>query len=319
MVGIVLLNYNTPEDVATCVDSIREKTEIEYKIYIVDNASKDSSYEIFTEKYANDDDIILMRSDVNGGFSAGNNIGIKRAIEDKCKYICLINADILLINDAIKVLCEKMDADETIGVSAPLIEVPNQDVEAQFARNKLTVGNYMAEKTFFGRFKRFARKHPRYQVENSDFTEDYKFFGMTYGCMYIARADFFEKTGMLDDSVFLFNEEDIVAYKLESENLYTLITPDAKVFHNHHSSISKTSVANRIYHLRISPLIVLRKYGRMNGFMLVSFAFVNSLSWMLKSVRHSDFRKLLFKFIRNSFGTLKIKKLKKPSKAKKGE
>lgn len=309
MLGVVILNFNTPNDVLTCVNSVQEKTSCDYKIYIVDNASTDDSREIFQKNFEFDAKITLLYSDKNGGFSAGNNIGIKRAIEDGCKYVCLINADILLVNDALGVLINKMEKDETIGVSAPIIEVPNQNVEAQFARNKLTVGNYFAEKSFLKKSKRFCKKHPRYLQENSDFRQDLKFFGMTYGCMYVARADFFDKTGMLDDVVFLFNEEDIVAYKLESCNLYTLITPEAKVFHNHHSSIAKTSIANRIFHLRISALIVLRKYAGMNLFLSFCLACLHSGIWFIKSIFNSDYRKFLGKFIKKAFGILKIKRL----------
>ena len=45
MVGIIILNYNTYKDVFCCVENIEKNTHIDYKIYIVDNNSKNDSVE----------------------------------------------------------------------------------------------------------------------------------------------------------------------------------------------------------------------------------------------------------------------------------
>lgn len=308
MVGIVILNFNTADDVISCVRSIKEKTATEYKIYIVDNGSTDGSYEKLFNIFSDDADIDLTRSDVNGGFSAGNNIGIKRAVKDGCEYICIINADILLINDAITVLENKLKENADLGVATPSIASPDSDEESQFARYKLTFENFLAEKTFLRNCKRFCKKYPRYAKSEEKFDEDYVFFGMTYGCMYIVRADFLVKADYLDEAVFLFNEEDILAYKLERYGLKTLISPDAKVLHNHHSSIKKTSFANRIYNFRVSELIVLRRYDGVSMIKLMPIIWVFKLSWALKSLKYDDYKRLKKKFFTAMNGIKKIKK-----------
>ena len=290
MVGVVLLNYNTPQDVLRCVEHIRKQTSCAYKIYLVDNASTDNSWEQFRKEFAGDAGVELFLSECNNGFSAGNNIGIRKAIEDGCEYICVINADVILLNDAITVLAEKMEADTTIGVAAPVIATPNVSGESQYARNKLTFGAYLSEKTPLGKIAAFRNKYPRYQILEQEFTKDYKFFGMTYGCMYVARSSYLSKTGLLDEDVFLFNEEDIMAYKLEELCLYTLISPEAKVLHNHHSSVSKTSVANRVYHLRISAMIVLRKYAAVPLVWLAPLIWLQNLMWWRNARKYNDFR-----------------------------
>lgn len=310
MVGIIVLNFNTPGDVLNCVESIKDKTKTEYKIYVVDNCSTDNSVEIFNGKFASDDSVTILTSDQNRGFSAGNNIGIKRAICDGCDILCVTNSDILLINDAISILEDKLKSDPTIGVAAPSIHSPNSDEECQFARNKLTYANFVSEKSFLKHSKSFCKKHPRYQKVDSEFESDYKFYGMTYGCFYVATAEYFIKSDYLDEDVFLFNEEDIMAYKLENLSLYTLISPDAVVLHNHHSSISKTSVANRVYHFRVSELIVLRKYAGVSLGKLRPIIFVFKLSWLLKSASSKQYRALkprFFKALNN------IKKIKRKS------
>ncbi len=310
MIGIVLLNYNTPDDVFTCVESIREKTSSEYKIYIVDNCSKDDSVERFQSEFNDDSDIVLLVSASNNGFSAGNNIGIRRAVEDGCKYICIINADIILENDAISILAEKLMKDESLGVAAPIIKTPNQDGESQFARNKLTMSNFLSEKSILKHCKSYCKKYPRYQKVDEYFATDYKFMGMTYGCMYLTTAEFFDKSGYMDESVFLFNEEDIIAYKLEKRALSTLITPDAVVIHNHHNSIGKTSTAFRKYHFLISELIVLRKYYGSSWLSLLPIVIAFKILWLCRSIKDKNYRKMKKRFFR---AIKEIKRIKRGS------
>lgn len=290
-VGIVILNYNTPKDVINCIDSIYEKTECSYKIYIVDNNSTDDSYKIFTERYSNFGEVEILVSNSNRGFSAGNNIGIKKAIYDGCKYICLVNADILLDNDAISILLDKLESNSDVGIVAPSVLTPNTLEETQFARRKLTFKNYLGEKTLLKKNKRYVKRYPRIIKENI-FETDFKFFGMTYGCFYLLKSETLIQIDMLDEDVFLFNEEDILAYKIESMGLKTLISPDARVIHNHHSSISKTSIAFRVFHFRVSALIVLRKYAKVNLFKLSGLILIFKISWFFHSLFNSNYRRL---------------------------
>ena len=49
--GIVILNYNTPNDVEKCIDSIKKYCTESFRIYLVDNCSTDNSVEYFNRVY----------------------------------------------------------------------------------------------------------------------------------------------------------------------------------------------------------------------------------------------------------------------------
>jgi len=162
--GIVILNYNTEEDTVKCVDSIFVNTEDikNTKIYIVDNCSPDGSGVRLKERYRNRDGISVIISDKNGGFSYGNNFGIRQAIADGCKYVFLLNSDIYLLNDAIGIMSKTLDENTEIYAVGPRIyDADNNDI--QFARKALTYKSHMMERLpFLG-----DRQIRRYSYEKS--------------------------------------------------------------------------------------------------------------------------------------------------------
>lgn len=47
-VSVIIVNYNTLDITKKCIDSLFEKTkDISFEVIVVDNASKDGSYECF--------------------------------------------------------------------------------------------------------------------------------------------------------------------------------------------------------------------------------------------------------------------------------
>ena len=82
MIGIVILNYNSANDTLRCIRSIEEYTNVSYKIYVVDGCSQDNSYEYLSKYFNEYKNVEIIKSDINGGYSYGNNIGAIKAIDD---------------------------------------------------------------------------------------------------------------------------------------------------------------------------------------------------------------------------------------------
>ena len=93
-VAAVILNYNTPQDTVNCVRLLMQEKGVDLKIIIVDNASNNNSVEIIKKEL--DQGIILIENKINKGYSAGNNLGLKRAIEEDCKYALVIKRILFL-------------------------------------------------------------------------------------------------------------------------------------------------------------------------------------------------------------------------------
>ena len=104
-VAIILVNYNGAEDTLECIASILKSQYENYKIIVVDNCSTDSSYEIL-DKQKEFYNFVLIKAKSNDGFSAGNNIGIKYALNNGADYILLLNNDTVVETDLIGYLLE---------------------------------------------------------------------------------------------------------------------------------------------------------------------------------------------------------------------
>ena len=103
-IAVILVNYNGLEDTRECIDSIIHNNIRDVSIVVVDNASIRNETEILKKEYK---DIKTIRSEINGGFSFGNNLGIKWAIDNKYNYILLLNNDTVIDRDMIRILAKE--------------------------------------------------------------------------------------------------------------------------------------------------------------------------------------------------------------------
>lgn len=99
-VGIVILNYNGSEYLKLCLESItKASTKVQFSIGVIDNGSdpKDAEkaakyFSIYVEQNSQMSGF-FFGSKQNLGFSGGNNVVIKRFLEDKSiTHICMINS-----------------------------------------------------------------------------------------------------------------------------------------------------------------------------------------------------------------------------------
>jgi len=98
MIGFLILHYETLEDTLKCIESILALDQIKIPIHIVvvDNGSKDASYEALQQRYTNDAMVTLLSTGKNLGFSAGNNYGYKNfPNREKLELLIVCNSDII--------------------------------------------------------------------------------------------------------------------------------------------------------------------------------------------------------------------------------
>lgn len=105
MIGIVVVNFGDPEDTIDLIKCfVESRSNEKFKMIIVDNYSTENNlYKLknFIEDIMQEN-IILIPSKENTGFSGGNNIGIDLLRKDVgIEYLWLLNNDTLLLNNTL--------------------------------------------------------------------------------------------------------------------------------------------------------------------------------------------------------------------------
>lgn len=219
-VYIVIVNYNGYKDTLECIKSIEENEKnIDYKIIVVDNKSTDESM----KKLSVLKKIYLIESNKNGGFSYGNNLGIKYAIENGAKYILLLNNDTIITKNCISILKEEMDKHEELGIISPRIMYYE-------LKNKInSVGGYIdwLKGTAVIESKGCLYKE---KDENMKYTE------FVTGCCMLIKKELVDKIGYLPEEYFMYYEDVDYCTKAIKNNFKIGVCYNSVIYHKESAS-----------------------------------------------------------------------------------
>lgn len=101
-ISVIVPVYNVEQYIDECVGSITNQTYKQIEIILVDDGSKDNSGKK-CDKYAKEDDRIIVVHKENGGLSDARNAGLKIATGD---YILFVDSDDYIVDDAVERFCE---------------------------------------------------------------------------------------------------------------------------------------------------------------------------------------------------------------------
>lgn len=290
MIGIVILNYKTPDDVLSCVGSVRKSTGEPYRIYVVDNDSPDGSFGILSSAYAGASDVTVIESGKNGGFSFGNNVGFRRAVEDGCDLLLSTNADVLFKPGSIDRLAVRLCEEPDCAVAGPLVLLSDGEVQ-RCTRGILTARIFLARRKGLSRLapKRSVRA---YEYADADYREKFYPSGMVSGCCFMIRADVLDAIGYLDEYPFLYHEEDILGAELRALGKKVVYDPSAEVVHWGGKSTGGVSPFVR-YHTFRSGLYYLRRYSDVSAASFRRTARILSFLFAMTALRHKSYRPYL--------------------------
>ncbi len=127
---IIILQYNNSKDTINCLDSVLSLNYPNFEILVVDNHS-DTEHLAKVEKFINsraDSHIKLQISESNLGYSGGNNLGIKYALENDADYIWILNNDTSVEINSLLKLVEAGEKNQKIGILSPILDEGNRRV-----------------------------------------------------------------------------------------------------------------------------------------------------------------------------------------------
>lgn len=229
--GFIIVHYNDLESVTNLINNILNYQIVD-KIIIVDNNSnnliKEKLKELVSPK------VELIENNINKGFAYAINIGCKKLIEEfgKCKLI-ISNADIIIDKESdIKNLLNLLDNND-IGIVAPQV-FENGNINRGW-KNPSPLIDSLMNIVYIHRFIR--KKYVFYSEEH--YKDKTSLVDVVSGCFFLTRSDVLEEINFLDESTFLYYEENILAKKVKNINKDIIVCNDIKIIHNHSVSIDK--------------------------------------------------------------------------------
>lgn len=240
-IATILINYNGYEDTADAINSI-EKSSVKTDIIVVDNASDQNEGDKLKEAFS---DIYVIQSKENVGFSGGNNLGIKYALNKNYEYIMLLNNDTVISNKMIENLL-KYASDHT--VVSPLMYYYTNKKKIWFAG---------------GDINRFTGNTEHYMmncIEDKQL-QNTKCAFLT-GCCMMIHTNIIKKVGLLDETYFMYCEDTDFSIRLKRNGFEMLMVPEAKLWHKVSSSTGGDESAFSLYYMTRNRLNYVKKYRK---------------------------------------------------------
>jgi len=273
--GIVILNFNSPEDTIRLTRSLLHQEGVSIKIVIVDNGSDDDSYNRFKDIAKLSDKITVIRNDYNSGYAVGNNIGLKFLSE--VDYKCIINPDVI-VSDAhlIHKLIELYETLKDVAFIAPSIKHGNKVHICEAGWN---LPDLLDEtKTFLLLTRRRHFKNDREIIK----------VDCVSGSFFLGRSDIFDRLNYLDEGTFLYNEETILGYKVKKYGFSNYVATRLSYEHIGSKSINSLFNVNKKYYLLFKSKVYYWRSIRGNRLLmplaLLFLLLVNQVILVLKTI-----------------------------------
>lgn len=243
-VAIIIVNYNGIEDTIECIKSLNKINYCNYKAFVIENGSskKPSKDQIdYLKEHA-----VYMESSENLGFSGGNNIGIRKALEMRFDYVLLLNNDTTVEPDFLNILIDAATEKTDVGIVGGKIAFYSNPSHLWYG------GGYLNKKYGGG-------SHERWNELNPEDTGEIREVTFITGCLMLIPTEVMKKVGLLSEEYFLYAEDTDFCYKVIQAGYKLWFCENTLIYHKVSASTGATSAMTQYYMVR-NVLHLTKKY-----------------------------------------------------------
>ena len=254
-VSVILVNYNGAQDTIECVQSLSAITYPNYEVIVVDNASTDDSTAVL--QAAELPNTVLLCSSENLGFSGGNNVGIRYALEQGTDYILLLNNDTVVAKNFLE----------------PMLEAARQYNNHAAITCKMKY-YYKPEKLWYagGSFSYRTGRTSHWGINKIDRGQYDRQKEVTFvsGCCIMIPERIIRNIGLMAEEYFLYCEDVEYCCRITKYGYKMIYEPLSCIFHKVNASTGKGS--NRVtYYTVRNKKYLLKTYTKPKYRILVRF------------------------------------------------
>ena len=234
-VGIVILNWNTSALLKRCLETVyASEGDFTYHVVVVDNNSPDDSAEMVRRDFPQAQ---LIVSETNGGYSYGNNLGLRALgykdhgrAPDAPRYTLLLNPDTEVPPNALYTMMAFMDSRPDVGAAGPKLVLPDGSLDKACRRSfptpLVSLYHFSGLGKLFPNSPRFARYNMSYLPDDQEAEVD-----SVVGAYMQVRREALEAVGLLDERFFMYGEDLDWAYRIKSAGWSVVYHPQVVVKH----------------------------------------------------------------------------------------
>ena len=235
LVSVVMINYNGSSDTIECVNSLSKATYQNLQIIVVDNASTDNSLAILRDQLQYDN-LTIIASKENNGFSAGNNIGIRQAQQFGSDFVLILNNDTIVEPGFIEPLLAGFDNDDAVGCVISKILYESEPEKVWYAG---------------GTYNPWFCRADHVDFNQSDTKESVlKPVDFASGCCMLLSDEAIEKAGLMDEDYFLYVEDTEYSLRLKKTGFKLMYASDSVIYHKVSASTQAGSDLSQYYTIR---------------------------------------------------------------------
>ena len=239
----VVLDYQTPADTLVAVRALEASRRLIDDILVVDGGSADACARLLAEHAPR---VTVISTGTNLGYSGGNNVGIRRALERGAELVLLVNPDAYLPPDCVGALEGALGAHPQIGIAGPMLVGRSRLDEVE------SLGIAYSPRT--GRMRHLGAGSAVPAAPPA-----LGFVDGVSGCVLLVRRAVLDHIGLLDEDFFFSFEDLELCLRAREAGFRTVCAGAARAYHEGSASIGARSPARIYYGVRNHLLLARRR------------------------------------------------------------
>jgi GT2 family glycosyltransferase len=254
--SVIIVNYNVRHFLEQCLTSVRKAAEhYSCEIFVVDNNSADGSCSMVSIQFP---EVRLIRNLNNVGFSAACNQAIRLS---KGNYILLLNPDTVVEEDTFSRCLKFMKEHTDAGALGVKMINGNGKLLPESKRSLPTPATAFFKMAGLAWLFPKSRLFNRYYLGHLDSSEITEAEVISGAFMFISK-EALEKTGLLDETFFMYGEDIDLSYRLIKSGYKNYYFPDVKIIHYKGESTRKSEINNIVCFYRAMLIFIKKHFGK---------------------------------------------------------
>lgn len=234
-VGFVILTWNSEKYISECLNSLISLcgNGISVNIVVVDNGSCDATVEQISRVFKTWENIVdhkMFQLEKNYGTTISRNIGIRYLLEcqKKPEYICILDSDTVVSEQAIGQLISVLKRDPSCGVVGPRMH----DANMVYQRSGRQIPTLTEKLLKVLPVKSLQEKGTAQEASIPEEGTGSIDVGYLMSACWMMRSDLFTQIGMLDEKIFYAPEDVDFCIRVWKAGMRVQYCYDADILHH---------------------------------------------------------------------------------------